>query len=545
MSTTASSSSALSTPESAKLGTPLPEDLPPPSTKFDKMFPPPLPVNIVEPTPPRMTRLPSLQQLSTRFAASHISSSPTTSMASPTPIDPISPTSSTGTSKPSTPPRPPLSTSASPVTPSGRLKLPASAMMRSLSHSEADSGTSMSREPSREGFIKGYKDVPSLTAIRQRMSISRPSAGEPVKKPEGMGSGPQEDKIVAQANMPVGEQTKLQEASVKPPVAVQATHTQAVNGAKEDMSPLAESASCSVSPLTKTKQHPLRHEWTLYYDSKSFKPDPAQSTPKDGQAFLGDYEKGLLTVGSFDTVEGFARYANNIRLPSQLARNSNYHLFKNGIRPMWEDPANANGGKWIVLFRSAPHLLDIGWANLFMSLIGEILDPSDEVCGIVASTRPKVDRLQVWTRGREDVEALNALGRRIVDCLALERGEVESMSLEFQYNSSNSTPPPGKFMHIPFSARPSFSHAPPTPSRLGATSMGPPPSPRSPTPLSAMLPPKPVAVRTTDTLAPPAQGMKRVQSGQGANAFAGPMGGGRGSLSGSQGGVKREGIVGS
>lgn len=65
--------------------------------------------------------------------------------------------------------------------------------------------------------------------------------------------------------------------------------------------------------------------------------------------FLDDYEKSLLTVGKFDTVrlascyaklpsdsqvEGFARYFNNIRLPSQLARNSNYHLFKNGIRPV-------------------------------------------------------------------------------------------------------------------------------------------------------------------------------------------------------------------
>jgi hypothetical protein len=40
-------------------------------------------------------------------------------------------------------------------------------------------------------------------------------------------------------------------------------------------------------------------------------------------------------------VEGFARYMNNLRLPSQLQKNANYHMFKNGIKPMWEDTANA------------------------------------------------------------------------------------------------------------------------------------------------------------------------------------------------------------
>ena len=172
---------------------------------------------------------------------------------------------------------------------------------------------------------------------------------------------------------------------------------------------------------------------TLYFDSKSLKASALPQTPaQDGQAFLGDYEKSLLTVGKFDTVEGFARYFNNVRLPSSLSNNSNYHMFKNGIRPMWEDPANANGGKWVVLFKNSPALLDHSWANLTMALVGEILDPDDEVCGVVASSKPKVDRIQVWTRGREDVKRINELGRRIVEVLALEGKEMESMCIEFQ-----------------------------------------------------------------------------------------------------------------
>jgi len=99
---------------------------------------------------------------------------------------------------------------------------------------------------------------------------------------------------------------------------------------------------------------------------------------------------------------------------------------------MWEDPANANGGKWVVLLRSSPHLLDSCWANLAMALVGEILDPENQVCGLVASTRPKVDRIQIWTRIKDDVDAINLIGRRILEAMALEGRDVENLSLEFQ-----------------------------------------------------------------------------------------------------------------
>lgn len=41
---------------------------------------------------------------------------------------------------------------------------------------------------------------------------------------------------------------------------------------------------------------------------------------------------------------------NNIVPASQLPLGSNYHLFKTGIEPKWEDTANSNGGKWTVQF---------------------------------------------------------------------------------------------------------------------------------------------------------------------------------------------------
>ena len=206
-----------------------------------------------------------------------------------------------------------------------------------------------------------------------------------------------------------------------------------------------------------------------------------------------------------------------------------------------------------MLFRSSPPLLDASWANLTMALIGEVLDPYDQVCGIVVSSRPKVDRIQVWTRGKDDVDQINGIGRRIIDALGLEGRYVDAMSMEFQvnplhslrpclvltisynqFNASNTNPPPDKYMHIPFppTRGPSFINAPPTPSRLSGFTIslipvgsrpdrlgpgGQPPlpvSPTTPTPHGEMLQPPPI--------------IRRIGSSNGINAFAGPMGMGNG-----------------
>ncbi|KAF9170505.1 hypothetical protein BGX20_008888 [Mortierella sp. AD010] len=81
-------------------------------------------------------------------------------------------------------------------------------------------------------------------------------------------------------------------------------------------------------------------------------------------------------------VELFARYFNWIEKPHKMENSANYHLFKDGIKPMWEDPANANGGRWIVtLLNKNPELLDRCWIELAYALVGEQLDAGDDICG--------------------------------------------------------------------------------------------------------------------------------------------------------------------
>ena len=151
-----------------------------------------------------------------------------------------------------------------------------------------------------------------------------------------------------------------------------------------------------------------------------------------------EYEAGLTVIGDFDTVETFCRYFNWLKSPSKLEKNSNYHLFKKGIKPMWEDEANANGGKWVLTMKNNPQLLDRCWNWLAMALVGEDLDEGDEICGAVVSLRSKVDRIQLWTRSKDDVEKINGIGRKMVKLLDV--SEADSIGFEFQVSSCSRSP---------------------------------------------------------------------------------------------------------
>ena len=39
---------------------------------------------------------------------------------------------------------------------------------------------------------------------------------------------------------------------------------------------------------------------------------------------------------------------NNIYKVEEIMPNTDYMMFKKGIRPEWEDPSNRDGGKWVV-----------------------------------------------------------------------------------------------------------------------------------------------------------------------------------------------------
>lgn len=141
----------------------------------------------------------------------------------------------------------------------------------------------------------------------------------------------------------------------------------------------------NVAP-TMFDRHPLQCRWALWY----LKADRNK-----------DWEDCLKQVAVFDTVEDFWALYNHIQSASGLNWGSDYYLFKEGIKPMWEDENNVKGGRWLVVVdkQKRSQLLDHYWLELLMAIIGEQFEEHGEhICGAVVNVRQKGDKVSLWTR---------------------------------------------------------------------------------------------------------------------------------------------------
>lgn len=132
------------------------------------------------------------------------------------------------------------------------------------------------------------------------------------------------------------------------------------------------------------------------------------------------YENSIKTIATIDTVENFWEAYNWLKRPADLptTATTDYHFFRSGIKPTWEDPSNASGGKWIV--RLPKGLSSRYWEEIVFALIGGQLGvPDGEVCGAVLSVRYSEDILGVWNKTAGDRDIIERLRDSIRRCLQL------------------------------------------------------------------------------------------------------------------------------
>lgn len=196
------------------------------------------------------------------------------------------------------------------------------------------------KDLAKDKIYRGYKNVPSLDAITERM---RARAGSSSETP------------VSSAT------TAIAKISINAPADdVTVTTEQTASSSKSDTAYISTTGDAKPTqekavppPILRNEKspetvddntHPLQFAWTLYHDSRgrSFPPAPSAANVKSPLDDNEHYAAGLTVIGNFETVEDFCRYFNWLKPPSLLEAGSNYHLFKKGIQPMWEDAANAN-----------------------------------------------------------------------------------------------------------------------------------------------------------------------------------------------------------
>lgn len=197
--------------------------------------------------------------------------------------------------------------------------------------------------------------------------------------------------------------------------------------AVEEVEAAAGESSSAVSmnpdaPIFQQK-HVLMFSWSFWYDHPG-----KRVSQQNWSAFI-------KKLNTFHTVEDFWCLYNNIVPPSRLSPGSNFHLFKEGIEPKWEDPCNERGGKWILAMPRAYRetRLDDFWLRTVLSTIGENFMHSEEVCGCVISMRKSQDKIAVWTTDAENTEAILSIGQQMREFLEVP----EDLSLGYQVHTDS------------------------------------------------------------------------------------------------------------
>jgi len=177
----------------------------------------------------------------------------------------------------------------------------------------------------------------------------------------------------------------------------------------------------------KNKDPALRYTWTIW--------EQIMQTDAKNAA----YSDATHRVASFSTVKNFWKYWNHLPQPSELLDGKKFvretaenrsvvdalMVFREGIKPEWEDSTNATGGHF--QFQLKPSVgggtIDEYWNNIVLGMIGGTIEPADMITGVrlvdkLNQSRTASVRIEVWFSNFEDTEKVDQLQKNLEKCMA-------------------------------------------------------------------------------------------------------------------------------
>lgn len=168
-------------------------------------------------------------------------------------------------------------------------------------------------------------------------------------------------------------------------------------------------------------EHLLENKWVLWFR-------PPGPTHSNSQAKVWENSQKLLFEA--DTVETFWRGFHKLpRITPVHPVHCDYSLFKDGVKPMWEDEFNAMGGRWTYNLerkqanmgnQPLSNIIEQVWLDVMLCLIGEGFDPyGDKIAGGVCGLRAPRNsnkgeamqaKIHIWTKDATDVETNTKIG---------------------------------------------------------------------------------------------------------------------------------------
>jgi len=177
-----------------------------------------------------------------------------------------------------------------------------------------------------------------------------------------------------------------------------------------------------------TKDLPLRYSWSIWEQIM-------QSNDKSAA-----YSDATHKVANFASVQEFWKLWNHMPQPSELLEQKRMvreqpdglhvidaiMIFRENIRPEWEDKMNATGGHF--QFQLKPNIgggqVDEFWNNLVLGMIGATIEPANMITGVrlvdkLSGPRAaNVIRLEVWFTNFDDTNAVQTLRKNVEKCMA-------------------------------------------------------------------------------------------------------------------------------
>ena len=108
-----------------------------------------------------------------------------------------------------------------------------------------------------------------------------------------------------------------------------------------------------------------------------------------------NFEEQIKPTVTIKSMRDFCNFFVSLRKPKDIHSGADIYFFKQGVKPMWEDPANKGGGKFFLHIKKS--FATKLWENLLFSLVSEEIPEMKLVNGVIL----KMHRLEVvfyiWT----------------------------------------------------------------------------------------------------------------------------------------------------
>lgn len=176
--------------------------------------------------------------------------------------------------------------------------------------------------------------------------------------------------------------------------------------------PAPDRDALKLNMLRRIRPAPLKYAWSLYHYKHS------ESSNYDGR--LTVMLENIITIKPF--WESFNQFPFE-----QLQMKDSIHFFKRGVKPVWEDPRNVNGGSWT--YRVPKALSEEFWKETLLLAVGEqfadVIQPrqsdfdffdelanyeeGDDLCGMTLSVRFHNNLISIWNRDGDNQKTIDGI----------------------------------------------------------------------------------------------------------------------------------------